>query len=122
MEQLKNDNQEFLDSDKMDGGYYIGTAFPQHDLFLLDSAVNLNSVLTTNHSTIVEYLLTVATVHRLVNGILCSYQDVLHGNGCDIIQIMKLQINKYGQYTVILLTHYFRLFQRRWRQICNKRK
>jgi len=103
---IYEDEEDFLDSDKHNEMYYIGSCIkPRNEhILLLSCAITPQSVLKYNINDVREYLHTY--------GMAYSFLPRVH--------IMKLYIIN-DAYTVVLKTHWLRLVQRHMKKLFSER-
>jgi len=108
IDQIYEEDCDFLDSDKIDNQLYLGLKYDDIDFddnFLLSSAISPSIFFKYDFKNIVEYL------YFYSNNTLFIPK----------IDIMKLIIKDDNIYTVILKTYWIRLIQRHWRSLLKKR-
>lgn len=108
-------DQGFLDSEKVDGTYYLGTVYlPLYEQsHLLSIAIQTKTFFKFEYKSIIRYV--------------CRYSIFM--NAPKKIDIIKLHILEDGTYMCIIKTHWIRIIQRHWKKtyrqqmiIQNKRK
>jgi len=99
---------DFLDSDKIDNNYYIGNYLyiNKDNLLLLSSSISPKTFFKYSSNEIIEYLYSFSI----------GYTSLYN------IQIMKLCISKNNIYTVILKTFWINLIKRHFKKIFIEKK
>jgi hypothetical protein len=107
IDEIYRDEQNFLDSEKQNGHYYIGLyKYMKYQNNLLLNAISAKTFYKYSFIHVLKYLYYYSLV-RL-------YQPN--------VEIMKLYILNDGTYSVVLKTHWIRLIQRHWRKALLMRK
>jgi hypothetical protein len=107
IDEIYRDEQNFLDSEKQNGHYYIGLyKYMKYQNNLLLNAISAKTFYKYSFIHVLKYLYYYSLV-RL-------YQPN--------VEIMKLYILNDGTYSVVLKTHWIRLIQRHWRKALQMRK
>jgi hypothetical protein len=92
-----DDEAYYLNIDKITNKYYIGIYFQDNDnIYILSSSVSNDTFFKYNTYELINYL----------DNISCVANNVLN------LEIMKLNIQNDGTYTVILKTYWIKLIQR----------
>ena len=87
---------DFFDSDKINSKYYIGSYNNINSDLLMSSSISIYSFFKYNINSILQYLYYSSLSYSLQNK----------------VDIMKLYIDSYGCYTVVIKTYWLRLVQR----------
>ena len=108
LERIFDEDEDHLDSEKIDGHYYVGLCKYMHrpKLYLMLNSVSPRAFFRYHYYHVLKYLYYYSSV-RL-------FQPK--------IEIMKLIVLEDQTYSVILKTHWIRLIQRHWRSVLKKRK
>jgi hypothetical protein len=106
IDEIYRDEQNFLDSEKQNGHYYIGLYKNMKYQNNLLNAISAKTFYKYSFIHVLKYLYYYSLV-RL-------YQPN--------VEIMKLYILNDGTYSVVLKTHWIRLIQRHWRKALQIRK
>lgn len=106
IDEIYRDEQNFLDSEKQNGHYYIGLYKNMKYQNNLLNAISAKTFYKYSFIHVLKYLYYYSLV-RL-------YQPN--------VEIMKLYILNDGTYSVVLKTHWIRLIQRHWRKALLLRK
>lgn len=108
VDQIYDDDEYHLDSEKFDGHYYVGLYKYMYrpQLYLMLNSISSRTFFRYQYHHVLKYLYYYSSV-RL-------FQPK--------IEVMKLVILPDQTYSVILKTHWIRLVQRHWRNLLKKRK
>ena len=108
IDQIYNEDGDFLDADKYDGHYYIGLAGRALyiEKYILLSAISPKTFMKYNGDDIVDYLVTMSLA-------IWGGQPKIH--------ILKLHITEDNTYTVIIKTFWLKIIQRKWKKIYKER-
>jgi hypothetical protein len=108
IDEIYNEDLEFISKDKQDKKYYIGiSALSIERIILLINSVSAKIYFKHKHDAILKYLI--------------EYSISYIAN--PKIHIMQLDIDSIGLfYKVVIKTHWIRLIQRTWRNVLKERK
>jgi hypothetical protein len=107
LDEIYNDDLEFISKDKEDKKYYIGVcALTTERIILLINSVSAKIYFKHKYDAILKYLIEYSI----------SYISDTK------IHIMQLHIDPIGVYNVVIKTHWIRLIQRTWRSVLKERK
>lgn len=107
LDEIYNDDLEFISKDKEDKKYYIGIcALTTERIILLINSVSAKIYFKHKYDAILKYLIEYSI----------SYISDTK------IHIMQLHIDPIGVYNVVIKTHWIRLIQRTWRSVLKERK
>jgi hypothetical protein len=107
LDEIYNDDLEFISKDKEDKKYYIGIcALTLEHIILLINSVSAKIYFKHKYDAILKYLIEYSI----------SYISDTK------IHIMQLHIDPIGVYNVVIKTHWIRLIQRTWRSVLKERK
>ena len=113
-EHICMDETEFMDSEKIEGKYYIGFSLLMNAKYILDTAITPKSFFKYRYECVIYYLdgYSLFPANRTrINRIQSK------------IQIMQLFINpKTHAYNVVLKTFWLRIVQRTWKRIYRERQ
>jgi hypothetical protein len=95
-------DQSFLDSEKVDGTYYLGTVYlPLYEQsYLLSIAIQTKTFFKFSYPSVVRYM--------------CRYSIFM--NSPKKIDIIQLRVLEDGSYICIIKTHWIRIIQRHWKK------
>jgi hypothetical protein len=108
IDEILDEEEEFIDAEKTNGQYFIGIykhIKPDNYLLLLTTISN-RQFLQHSYNAVRDYLQTYSIVY-------------VHDPR---VEILKLEVSRYGTYTCIVKTFWIRLVQRRWRNILKMRE
>jgi len=108
VEQIYEDDSEFLDSDKETGKYYIGLAGKVMQLhnYILLSAISPKTFMKYQTKDVLDYLVSAS---------------VAFWAGYPKIHILKLSVAEDESYTVVIKTFWLKIIQRKWKKIYKER-
>ena len=108
IDNIFQEESAFLDTEKLDGQYYVGLCryFPTHQLLLYANAIRPSTFFKHSYSHSLSYLQ------------LYSVFRVYKPN----VDIMQLCVLTDSTYTVVVKTHWLRLIQRTWKSVFQVRK
>lgn len=108
IDNIFQEESAFLDTEKLDGQYYVGLCryFPAHQLLLYANAIRPSTFFKHSYSHSLSYLQ------------LYSVFRVYKPN----VDIMQLCVLTDSTYTVVVKTHWLRLIQRTWKSVFQVRK
>ena len=108
VEQIYEDDSEFLDSDKESGKYYIGLAGKVMQLhnYILLSAISPKTFMKYQTKDVLDYLVSAS---------------VAFWAGYPKIHILKLHVAEDDSYTVVIKTFWLKIIQRKWKKIYKER-
>jgi len=113
-EHICMDETEFMDSEKIEGKYYIGFSLLMNAKYILDTAITPKSFFKYRYDCVIYYLdgYSIFPANRTrINRIQTK------------IQIMQLFINpKTGAYNVVLKTFWLKIIQRTWKRVYRERQ
>ena len=108
IEHILGEENEFIDSNKENGKYYIGLCkhFHSQNCFIMAIAMTPKMFLKTDYETALEYLYSysIMQIHQ------------------PTVDIMKLEILNDNTYVVIKKTYWIRLIQRTWKRVIKERE
>lgn len=111
-DEISEENDEFLDSEKISGNYYLGLCRCYRNKILMDCVVSPNNFMKYNIEQIQNYLDKTRALTSC--GSLSRNRKT--------IQIMKLYIDQKGFYNAVLKTFWIRLIQRTWKRVFRERQ
>ena len=97
---------EHLESDKIDKKYYLGLYEEQNHDLLLSNSISIRTYFQYNHCDCLAYL----------------YWYGISPNAYPEVQIMQLNIQQDGTYSVLVKTFWIKIIQRKWRNVLAKRR
>jgi len=113
-ERICIEENEFMNTDKTHGRYYIGTSLLMHAKYIMDTTISAKSFLCYPITTVAYYLESNSIFPIGIWRI---------ANVASRVQIMKLCINSTtGEYNVVVKTFWLRIVQRTWKRIFRERQ
>lgn len=112
LDEIEECNENYVDSEKESGKYYIGLCTKYRYRILMDIVISPENFVFFKTENVLQYLI----INRGLSH--CGYLSRTN----KYIHIMKLYIDENGFYTAVLKTHWLRLVQRTWKRVFRERQ
>ena len=118
-EEIYNDEQDYVESEKADGSYCIGSCLfdRNQDAYLLSIAVKPETFMNYSFHNILRYLQLYSCNQFPSNKIDIMKMAVIHKS-----ENINNSLFNYTVYSCIIKTHWLRLVQRHWRKVFAERR